>query len=130
MRRTLNLLQSTVMSGGGTISEGSAYACAGKPLPAEIEAVAQWLLNEPLAAAFGRISDLQLQKGVALVDILQQLHPFVFRIGMPPRVRVELVSKLGAIEHRLSYGTSERLQLGALCGAFAEAKEGIVAAAK
>lgn len=55
---------------------------------------------------------------------------FVFRIGMPPRVRIELVSKLGAIEHRLAYGTSERLQLGALCGAFAEAKEGIVAAAQ
>ena len=49
---------------------------------------------------------------------------------MPPRVRIELVSKLGAIEHRLAYGTSERLQLGALCGAFAEAKEGIVAAAQ
>ena len=49
---------------------------------------------------------------------------------MPPAVRIELVSKCAAIEHRLAHGTSERLQLGALCGAFAEAKEGIVAAAK
>lgn len=134
MRRTLNLLQSTVMAsaggGGPTVTEASAYACAGKPLPSEIEACAGWLLNEPLAEAFARIAELQLHNGVALVDVLQQLHPFVFRIGMPPRVRVELVSKLGAIEHRLAHGTSERLQLGALCGAFAEAKEGIVGAAK
>ena len=55
---------------------------------------------------------------------------YIFQISMPPAVRIELVSKCAAIEHRLAHGTSERLQLGALCGAFAEAKEGIVAAAK
>jgi replication factor C subunit 3/5 len=71
-----------------------------------------------------------VQRGVALVDILQQLHPFLFRISMPPKVRIELVAKLAAAEHRLAFGTSERLQLGAVCGAFAEAKEGIVAAAQ
>ena len=80
MRRTLNLLQSTVMSlgagsDGAAITEGAAYACAGKPLPEDIESCAQWLLNEPLAEAFSRIAGLQLHKGVALVDILQQLHP-------------------------------------------------------
>ncbi|EFN56281.1 hypothetical protein CHLNCDRAFT_145161 [Chlorella variabilis] len=129
MRRTLNLLQSTVMS-AGEVTGDSAYATAGKPLPQDIERCAQWLLNEPLGEAFQHMLDLQLQKGVALVDILQQLHPFVFRIGMPPPVRIQLVSKMADIEHRLAYGTSDRLQLGALCGAFAEAKDGIVAAAK
>lgn len=53
----------------------AAYATAGKPLPADIEACMQWLLNEPLREAFARMLDLQLSKGVALVDILQQLHP-------------------------------------------------------
>ena len=130
MRRTLNLLQSTVMSGGGEVGEGAVYACAGKPLPAEIEEVANWLLNEPLKEAFLRIAALQRHRGMALVDCLQQLHPFVFRIGMPPGARVELVSKMAAIEHRLANGVSERLQLGALCGAFAEAREAIVAAAR
>lgn len=37
--------------------------------------VLQWLLNEPLCEAFRRLLDLQLQRGVALVDVLQQLHP-------------------------------------------------------
>lgn len=53
----------------------AAYATAGKPLPADIELCMQWLLNEPLREAFARMLDLQLGKGVALVDILQQLHP-------------------------------------------------------
>lgn len=48
---------------------------------------------------------------------------------MPARIRIELVSRLAATEHRLAYGTSDALQLGAVCGAFADAKEGIVAAA-
>lgn len=45
---------------------------------------------------------------------------------MPSRVRIELVSKLADVEHRLTLATSERLQLGALIGAFVEAKEQIV----
>ncbi|KAL4444574.1 hypothetical protein ABPG77_002391 [Micractinium sp. CCAP 211/92] len=129
MRRTLNLLQSTHMS-AGEITEETAYATAGKPLPSDIENCAEWLLNSPLAEAFQRMAELQAGKGVALVDILQQLHPFVFRISMPAAVRIELISKMAAIEHRLAYGTSDKLQLGALCGAFAEAKEGIVKAAQ
>jgi hypothetical protein len=35
----------------------------------------EWLLNEPLREAFRQLLELQLSKGVALVDILQQLHP-------------------------------------------------------
>lgn len=49
---------------------------------------------------------------------------------MPARVRIELVTRLADTEHRLAYGTSDTLQLGAVCGAFADAKEGIVAAAQ
>ena len=76
------------------------------------------------------MNDLQVSKGIALVDILQQLHPFIFRISMPPKVRIELVTRLAETEHRLAYGTSDKLQLGAVCGAFADAKEGIVAGAQ
>jgi len=79
---------------------------------------------------FVEISDLQAHKGVALVDILQQLHPFIFRISMPAQVRISLISRLATTEHRLAYGTSDALQLGAVCGAFADAKEGIVKAAQ
>ncbi|KAL6777692.1 RFC5 [Auxenochlorella protothecoides x Auxenochlorella symbiontica] len=128
MRRVLNLLQSVVMS-AGEVSEASAYTCAGRPLPADIESAMHWLLNEPLTAAMEKLTDLQRSKGVALVDILQALHPFIFRIGMPPEVRIELVRSLAAVEHRLAFGTSEKLQLGAVVGAFAAAKAGIVACA-
>ena len=39
-------------------------------------------------------------------------------------MRIQLVRAMADIEHRLAYGTSDRLQLGALCGAFAGAADG------
>jgi hypothetical protein len=55
---------------------------------------------------------------------------WVFRVGLPPNVLVELVDKLADVEYRLAYGTSEKLQLGSLVAAFMDAREGVVAAAK
>lgn len=46
-----------------------------EPIAPAVVPCSQWLLNEPLAEAFRRLLDLQLQRGVALVDVLQQLHP-------------------------------------------------------
>ena len=48
---------------------------------------------------------------------------------MPSKTRIDLVEKLADIEYNLAFGTSEKLQLGAVVGAFCEAREGIVAAA-
>lgn len=51
------------------------------------------------------------------------------RIHMPTGVRIDLLECMADVEHRLAFGTSERLQLGALVGGFTVAREGIVAAA-
>lgn len=50
--------------------------------------------------------------------------------ALPPRVRITLVEKLADVEHRLAYGCSEALQLGALVSAFVLARDDIVAAAE
>lgn len=59
-------------------------------------------------------------------------HSWVFNIEAmgPPHVRMSLVEKLADIEHRLAYGTSERLQLGSLVAAFSLVRDDIVAAAQ
>lgn len=76
------------------------------------------------------VAELQVHKGYALADILQDLQTWMMRIHMPTHVRIELIDAMADIEYRLAAGTSERLQLGALVGACAVAKEGIVAAAQ
>ncbi|CAL8468720.1 g8260 [Coccomyxa elongata] len=129
MRRTLNILQAAHMS-ADRVDEDTVYQCTGNPLPKDIEAIVQALFNEDFVDVFNKVQDMQINKGLALTDIVQQLHPWVFRINMPGPVRIKLVDALADTEHRLAFGTSERLQLGALVGAFSVAREGIVAAAK
>lgn len=130
MRRVLNILQSCHMA-FPQVTEDSVYLTTGNPLPRDIEALVNWLFNEEFEAAYRKILDLQVNKGVALADIVREIHPFLFRMpGLPPKVQAELVDKLADVEYRLAYGTSEKLQLGALVGAFYRARQDIVAAAQ
>lgn len=68
-------------------------------------------------------------KGLALSDIVKEIHPFIFRMGLPAKVKIGLVEKLADCEYRLASGTNERLQLGGLIGAFAKAREQVVRSA-
>jgi replication factor C subunit 3/5 len=146
MRRTLNILQATAMAvAGGSGSGGPAkqaggpptteidgpavYACTGTPPPADIEAFARLLLNASFADALESVGAECAAKGYALVDIVGSLLPLVQRLAMPPRTRGGLVIALADVEAALAAGTCERLQLGAVVGAFAVAREAIVGAA-
>ncbi|KAJ7536426.1 hypothetical protein O6H91_12G069100 [Diphasiastrum complanatum] len=129
MRKALNILQSTQMS-SPHVSEEAVYLCTGSPMPKDIEQIAYWLLNESFVTAYQSVSQMKTLKGLALVDIVRELHPFVFCISMPAVVRVPLINALADIEYRLAFGTSEKLQLGALLSAFTHARSSLVAAAK
>ncbi|CAG9464721.1 unnamed protein product [Pedinophyceae sp. YPF-701] len=135
MRRTLNILQSAHMAAGAmpgmpaNVTEASVYSCTGSPLPEDIDAVARLLLNEPLAHCMAAVKRAQLDKGLALPDLLRELHPFVMRINMGAEAQADLVEAMADIEHRLAFGTSEQLQLGALVDAFVRARGTIHAAA-
>lgn len=66
-------LQSTHMA-SETVDEKAVYNNTGNPLPEDISTCAHWLLNEPFTAVFQKLSDMQVVKGLALLDIVQQLH--------------------------------------------------------
>jgi replication factor C subunit 3/5 len=129
MRKALNILQSTHMS-SPFIDEKAVYLCTGNPLPSDIEKIAHWLLNEPFTVAHDRIIEMKTLKGLALVDIVRELQPWIFRISMPATTRIMVVDALSNIEYRLAFGTSEKLQLGALVGAFTKARIQLIAAAE
>ncbi|VDD80260.1 unnamed protein product [Mesocestoides corti] len=124
MRKAINLLQSASMS-SHIVDEAVVYACTGYPTPAEMKTVLDWCLNEPLAAAFKNILKMKAEKGIALQDILSELHLLIMRVKIPDAVKADLLVVLAEVEHRMSLGASEKLQLGALCGAFARAKHSL-----
>lgn len=74
MRRTLNLLQSCHMA-FPSVDEDSVYATAGQPRPRDVAECLSWLLNETFDGAMAKMRRLQVERGVALADIVRELQP-------------------------------------------------------
>jgi DNA polymerase III delta prime subunit len=60
--------------------------------------------------------------GYAVCDVVTELSSRVARIDLPDPVMAYLMDRLSGIEHRLSQGVSEKVQVGALVGAFVAAR--------
>ncbi|XP_063310258.1 replication factor C subunit 5 [Pelobates fuscus] len=128
MRRALNILQSTNMA-YGTVTEDTVYTCTGHPLRSDIANILDWMLNKDFTSAYKSIMELKTLKGLALHDILTEIHLYVHRVDFPSSVRMQLLIKMADIEHRLASGTSEKLQLSSLIAAFQVTRDMIVAEA-
>ncbi|XP_064499873.1 replication factor C subunit 5 isoform X1 [Pseudopipra pipra] len=156
MRRALNILQSTSMA-FGKVTEENVYTCTGHPLKSDIANILDWMLNQDFSTAYRKITELKTLKGLALQDILTELHLFVHRGGtrgglaglggaqhpphptlmcplpspvdFPPSIRIQLLIKMADIEYRLAAGTSEKIQLSSLIAAFQVTRDLVVAEA-
>ncbi|XP_043924232.1 replication factor C subunit 5 isoform X1 [Protopterus annectens] len=128
MRRALNILQSTYMA-YEKVSEDTVYTCTGHPLRSDISSILDWMLNKDFTTAYKNIMQLKTLKGLALHDILMEVHTYVHRVDFPPSVRIHLLVKMADIEHRLASGTSEKIQLSSLIAAFQVARDMVVAEA-
>ncbi|XP_048196663.1 replication factor C subunit 5 [Perognathus longimembris pacificus] len=128
MRRALNILQSTNMA-FGKVTEETVYTCTGHPLKSDIANILDWMLNLDFTTAYRNIMELKTLKGLALHDILTEIHLFVHRVDFPSSVRIHLLTKMADIEYRLSVGTNEKIQLSSLIAAFQVTRDLIVAEA-
>ncbi|KAK7597837.1 hypothetical protein V9T40_010062 [Parthenolecanium corni] len=124
MRKVLNILQSA-STAFPKIDENAVYVCVGHPLKSDITNIVKWLLNDDFLTTYNRIRTLQIEKGLALQDILTEVHSFLHRIELPTNTLIELLMKLSDIEYRLSSGTSEKLQLSSLVAAFNIARSNV-----
>uniref|UniRef100_A0A0X3PLQ4 AAA+ ATPase domain-containing protein n=1 Tax=Schistocephalus solidus TaxID=70667 RepID=A0A0X3PLQ4_SCHSO len=124
MRKAINLLQSCSMS-TSVVDEASVYACTGYPTPSEMKSVLEWCLNDSIKEAFKKVSEMKTFKGIALRDIISELHLLLMRVKIPDNVRADILITLAEVEHRMSLGASEKLQLGAVVAAFASARHAL-----
>ncbi|KAF5296502.1 hypothetical protein FQR65_LT01491 [Abscondita terminalis] len=122
MRKVLNVLQSTWLA-FKNVTEDNVYTCVGHPLKSDIENIMKWLLNENFKTTYNNIKQLQNLKGLALPDILTEVHRYVHRIEFPHSIIIALLDKFAIIEHRLSVGADESIQLTALVASFQQVKE-------
>lgn len=117
LRRVLNLLQSANMA-YPQVNEEAIYLTAGAAVPAVIENIYQSLLNDNFDTAYEIVRSATVDFGYALVDINAAVSLKAMETVFPNEVSAYLMEKLSNIEHRLSRGTSEKLQMGSLVGAF------------
>lgn len=118
MRKVLNVLQSTSMA-FDTVNEDNVYTCVGHPLRKDIERILETLMStESFEKAFDEIQKVKNAKGLALEDILTELHLFVMRIELPMSVMNKLIIKMADIEERLAKGCTEGTQTTALIASF------------
>lgn len=116
MRRALNVLQAC-HAAYDRIDEEAIYNCTGNPFPADIEAIVKSMMNDEFTTSYQTISQIKIQKGLALADMVSGIYDFLMTLKLPNNSRIYLLDQLGQIEHRLSTGGSERIQLTALLGA-------------
>eukprot|EP01038_Epipyxis_sp_PR26KG_P009764 gene9764-13135_t len=122
LRRVLNLLQSTHMA-YPEVNQDTVYLTAGAAMPKIIETILLSLMNEPFAEAYNSLLKIITDFGYAVCDIVTELSLRLSMLDIPNPVMAYIMDKLSTIEFRLSHGVSEKLQIGALVGAFTVARE-------
>ncbi|KRT83582.1 AAA protein, partial [Oryctes borbonicus] len=122
MRKVLNVLQSTWLA-YKDVTEDNVYNCVGHPLKTDIENIIKWLLNDDFKSVYLNIKELKTVKGLALSDILTEIHTYVHRIEFPYDILMSLLDKMAQIQVRLAAGSSENIQLTALISAFYFARD-------
>ena len=121
MRRVLNLLQSTAMS-SEIVNEKNVYMTSGAPLPKDVDTTLEWLLNLEFKEAYEKLINICSTKGYALTDILTDLTRAVIGMDLPPGVLAVMLDGMSNVEHRLAFGTDEKLQAASLVGVFTQAR--------
>ncbi|KAK6183804.1 hypothetical protein SNE40_006401 [Patella caerulea] len=122
MRKALNILQSTSMA-FDEVNEDNVYTCVGHPLRRDIENIVNWILNENFTTAYKNLTEIKTAKGLALQDVLTEIHQYVHRIDLPVKVKMHLLEKMADIEYRLALGTREKIQMSSLIAAFQAARD-------
>ena len=64
-------------------------------------------------------------KGYALVDILRELTFCITALDLNSVALASLLDGMSDIEHRLAFGTSEKIQTAALVGVFVKARHSL-----
>jgi len=121
MRKVLNILESCAMA-HKEITSDVVYSCTGKPSMMQVDAIYNALLQKTYNDAYNTLLKLKNDHGLALDDILVEIHKLVLLTDMPDRTKGFLVKRMGNIEFRLAIGCDEKIQIAALVGGFIEAR--------
>ena len=124
MRRVLNLLQATAMS-SEVVDTQSVYLTSGAPLPKDVDDILDSLMNNTFQSACEKTIQVCTSKGYALADVLFGLTEKLTSLEMDSVPLAMLLDGMSDVEHRLAFGTDEKLQIASLVGVFVKTRQSI-----
>lgn len=131
MRRILNVLQAATASIGSdstAITEDAIYAVTAAPHPKDLDRLFKTLLDQTdFSAAISILHQIQVAKGLSLMDIVQAMFDRLAQISIPNEMRMFMTKQLASIEYQIAKGANEAMQLPALVGAFFAGRTFLVA---
>ena len=120
-RKYLNVLQASYSS-HQCIDAQHVYLCTNKPSQNDILFILHHLLHSSVREGYEQIHNLIYHKGMALVDILQQLSLCLLSCAFPNKMLSIILQKMSQIEVNIANSCSEDHQLYGLVGSFVIAR--------
>ena len=74
--------------------------------------------NVIIISARDSLDEIMITYGLSGQDVIRQIHPSIFDLGVSDYDKVKLIDKCGEIEFRIVEGSNERIQLEALLAYF------------
>ncbi|MCK5281982.1 MAG: replication factor C small subunit [Nanoarchaeota archaeon] len=121
-RKLENVLQSSAVL-GKHITEESIFSIASSARPKEVIDILKLSLENKFIEARNKLLDTMLNHGLSGLDIIKQIQKEILNLNINGRTQLELISKCGEAEFRISEGSDEFLQLEAFLAEVALAGE-------
>ncbi len=99
------------------IDDESVYQCVGNPTPTDVERMLDCLLKNDFDECYKAMSDLQIKKGIATLDMIHNVVTLLRTIEMSVASKIVIYDTFARIEERLGKGCNEKIQMGAFISA-------------
>ena len=100
------------------IDEALVYSLASFAEPKEIIEVLELATSGKFIEARKKLLDTILLYGLSGIDVIKQIHKQILQLKVEDRVKMELISRCGEAEFRLTEGSDEFIQLESLLADF------------
>ena len=121
-RKLENILQASSVL-GKQITEETIFSIASSAKPKEVIDILKLSLENKFIDARNKLLDTMLSHGLSGLDIIKQIQKEILNLDVDGRAQLELISKCGEAEFRMSEGSDEFIQLEAFLAQVALAGE-------
>lgn len=111
-RRMENILQACAMT-EKNIVESTIFAMASSARPESVQKILTLALENKFIESRDLLLQTMLNDGLSGLDIIKQFQKEVLNLKIAPRIQMDLVSRCGEAEFRMTEGSDEFLQLEA-----------------